>query len=142
MLVKFKKLRPDAVLPTYAKPGDAGLDLVAVDFTIDETGNLCYHTGLAAEIPEGYVGLLFPRSSISKYGLALRNSIGVIDSGYRGDIIAKFGDPYLYQDLRRYQLGDKIAQLIILPYPQIEVVEASELSSTERGSGGFGSTGI
>ena len=137
MEVKIKKLRKEAVSPCYAKAGDAGLDLTAVSKFSDEFGNICYGTGLAFEIPEGYVGLVFPRSSNSKKGLLLTNSVGVIDSGYRGEISFKFkcvgGESY--------DVGDRVGQIIILPYPKIEFVEVEELSETDRGIGGYGSTG-
>ena len=139
MNVKVKKLHELVEIPTYAKPGDAGLDLTAVDISTDEFDNAVVHTGLAVEIPEGYVGLVFPRSSISKYDMHLRNSVGVIDSGYRGEIIVKFG---YKADGTLYKMGDKVAQLIILPYPQITFEEVEELSETERGTGGFGSTTV
>jgi dUTP pyrophosphatase len=139
MNVKVKKLHELVEIPTYAKPGDAGLDLTAVDITTDAYGNIVIHTGLAIEIPEGYVGLVFPRSSISKYDMHLRNSVGVIDSGYRGEIIVKFS---FLPEGNLYSMGDKIAQLIILPYPQITFEEVEELSETERGTGGFGSTTV
>jgi dUTP pyrophosphatase len=139
MKVKLKKLHELVEVPTYAKPGDAGLDLTAVDISKDEQGNMVCHTGIAVEIPEGYVGLVFPRSSISKYDMHLRNSVGVIDSGYRGEIMVKFG---FLPDGKLYSMGDKIAQLIILPYPQITFEEVEELSETERGDGGFGSTTV
>ena len=148
MKVKIKKLDERAVVPSYAKKGDAGLDFTAVNISKDNVGNITYHTGLAIEIPEGYVGLLFPRSSISKKQQFLTNSVGVIDSGYRGEIMAKFkpvmGSYESILDLfesNEYQVGDKIVQLIILPYPQIEFEEVEELSETERGYGGFGHTG-
>lgn len=146
MQVRFKKLNPAAVIPQYAKPGDAGLDLTAQTFehilTHTNGGDvhfLQYGTGLAVEIPEGFVGLVFPRSSISDMGVLLSNSVGVIDSGYRGEIKARFkytGRP----SERVYQPGDRIAQLLILPYPKISPVEAVELTSTARGVGGFGSS--
>jgi len=140
MQVKIKKLHNNAVVPQYAKAGDAGMDLVATE-VIDGYGfSVTYGTGLAMEIPEGYVGLVFPRSSIRKYDLSLTNCVGVIDSGYRGEIQATFrkqtGMPS-----KRYEVGDKIAQMIILPYPSIQFIETDELSDTERGEGGFGSTG-
>lgn len=151
MQVKIKKLHGDAVLPFYSKPGDAGLDLVAVESTKTIDGCYVYKTGIAIEIPEGYVGLLFPRSSISSKSMQLTNCVGVIDSGYRGEVMLKFkmidkGDaetgeqlPIDYRDL--YQPGDKVGQLIIMPYPKIELEWAEELSDTERGEGGYGSTG-
>jgi len=140
MQVKIKKLHNNAVIPQYAKAGDAGMDLVATE-VIDGYGfSVTYGTGLAMEIPEGFVGLVFPRSSIRKYDLSLTNCVGVIDSGYRGEIQATFrkeaGIPS-----KRYEVGDKIAQIIIIPYPAIQFIETDELSDTERGEGGFGSTG-
>lgn len=139
--VKIKKLNPDAVIPKYSKDGDAGLDLTAisVNFTDDY---ISYKTGLAFEIPKGYVGLLFPRSSNSKKDLLLTNSVGVIDSGYRGEIELRF-KPIINNKLEKislYDVGDRIGQIIIIPYPQIEFIESDELSNTERGDGGFGST--
>jgi len=139
MKVKIKRLHKDAVIPSYAKPGDAGLDLVATSIISFDKEQVTYGTGIAVEIPEGFVGLVFPRSSIRKYEQYLSNSVGVIDSGYRGEIQATFNSRY-YADVK-YQVGDKIAQLLILPYPSIEFEEATELSSTDRGEGGFGSTG-
>lgn len=146
MKVKIKKLHPDSVLPTYAKEGDAGLDLVAVSKKIDDFGNIHYGTGLAFEIPKGYVGLVFPRSSICKTELDLTNSVGVIDSGYRGEVTAKF-KPSLSighdnsKPVKSYAIGEKMAQMIIIPYPHIEFEEVDELSETERGENGYGSTG-
>ena len=150
MEVKIKKLHKDAVIPSYAKAGDAGMDLTAVSKYFDEYGNLCYGTGLAFEIPEGYVGLIFPRSSICKNQLLLSNAVGVIDSGYRGEVSFKFKPSnsfpsVLYDtDWERngaYKVGERIGQMIIMPYPQIEFVEVNELSQTERGTGGYGSSG-
>jgi dUTP pyrophosphatase len=140
--VKIKKLHPDAVIPQYAKPGDAGLDLTVVNIADDEYGNIVYHTGIAVEIPDGYVGLLFPRSSNAKTSLVLTNSVGVIDSGYRGEIKLKYaGFERVWVTKNRgvkYQIRDRIGQLIILPYPQIQFEEAEQLSETERGTGGYG----
>lgn len=166
MKVNIKKLHPDAVIPVYAKPGDAGLDLTAISKHV-ETGNndngdyIEYGTGLAIEIPEGYVGLVFPRSSVSKKDLFLANAVGVIDSGYRGEIKLRFkieqqfdvltswetpgimnyeeGGNRFYANI--YAVGDKVGQLIIMPYPQVELMEVRELASSDRGEGGFGSTG-
>ena len=149
MKVKIKKLNEGAIVPSYSKQGDAGMDLTATSISKDNVGNITYHTGLAIEIPEGYVGLLFPRSSISKKQQFLTNSVGVIDSGYRGEIMAKFkpvmGSYESILDLfesNEYEVNDRIVQLIILPYPQIEFEEVEELSNSERGHGGFGSTNI
>ena len=146
MKVKIKKLNESAVIPKYSKAGDAGMDLVATSIEIDKYGNIVYGTGLAFEIPKGYVGLLFPRSSISKYDMNLTNSTGVLDSGYRGEVFFKFKHPNRFTDdfdgkYSTYNIGDRIGQIIILPYPQIEFEEVEELSETDRGIGGFGSTG-
>lgn len=139
MEVKVKKLHKDAVIPTYARLGDAGLDLTAIRIEVDDNRNYVYCTGLAIEIPQGYVGLIFPRSSISKTDMCLRNSVGVIDSGYRGEITLKF-KRYNFGD-KLYNEGDRVGQLIIIPYPNITLVESDELSETERGDGGYGSSG-
>ena len=137
--IKIKKLHKDAVIPSYSKDGDAGMDLTATEI-INETHNIItYGTGLAFEIPKGYVGLVFPRSSIRKYELQLSNSVGVIDSGYRGEVQATFNKTHY--KLENYKVGDRVAQIMILPYPKIELVETNELSNSDRGSGGFGSTG-
>jgi dUTP pyrophosphatase len=145
MKVKIKKLHADAVIPSYAKLGDAGMDLTAISMTgSDEYGNYIYSTGLAIEIPEGYVGLLFPRSSNAKTDLYLTNHVGVVDSGYRGEIMFKFRKFDViknFQEARLYHVGERVGQLMIIPYPQIELEEVEELSSTERGEGGYGSTG-
>lgn len=141
MKVRFKKLNENAVVPAYSKPGDAGLDLTATSKELTNNpqyGFLEYGTGLAVEIPEGHVGLIFPRSSISNTGLILSNSVGVIDSGYRGEIKFRFKHIPGTAD---YNVGDRVGQLIILPYPSIETEEATELNSSERGEGGFGSSG-
>ena len=141
MKIKMKKLHPDAVTPRYAKPGDAGMDLTAV-WMNQEMDLVTYGTGLAAEIPGGHVGLLFPRSSIYKTKMVLTNCVGVIDSGYRGEIMLKFGwyeqTPGEHQV---YQAGDRIGQLIIMPHPKVQFNEVEELSDSDRGAGGFGSTG-
>lgn len=139
MKIKIKRLHPNSVIPTYAKHGDAGMDLTATSKSYDENNNVVYGTGLAVEIPEGYVGLVFPRSSICKKDLFLTNSVGVIDSGYRGEIMAKF--KHTDNLPVEYRVGERIAQLIIIPHPHIEFVLANELSESERGSGGYGSSG-
>lgn len=159
MQVKIKKLSPEAVIPKYSKKGDAGLDLVATSYEYKD-GRHVYGTGLAVEIPSGYVGLVFPRSSICKYDLRLTNSVGVIDSGYRGEIKAVFENDMMYKHKiqhfislcgtlqetqcvhKIYEAGERICQLIILPYPEVTFEEVQELdSNTERGEGGFGSSG-
>ena len=138
MKVKIQRLRDDAVIPRYAKSGDAGMDLTAVwkNQTFDI---VTYGTGLSIEIPDGYVGLLFPRSSIYKTKMSLTNAVGVIDSGYRGEIMMKFK---MTDNRIMYKVGDRVGQLVIMPYPKVEFVEVDELSETSRGSGGYGSTGV
>jgi dUTP pyrophosphatase len=140
MKVRIKKINPLAQIPTYAKDGDAGMDLVATRIISNTTFDVSYGTDLAMEIPNGFVGLVFPRSSIRKYELALSNSVGVIDSGYRGELQATFKKTNGLDSLA-YKVGDRIAQIMIIPYPPIEFDEVDELSDTERGEGGFGSTG-
>tara|TARA_R110000824_G_scaffold88189_8_gene216936 strand:+ start:6078 stop:6506 length:429 start_codon:yes stop_codon:yes gene_type:complete len=141
MRVKVKRLHESAVIPSYAKHGDAAMDLYATNVDYDKYGNLVCHTGLAMEIPEGHVGLLFPRSSISKTPLTLRNSVGVVDSGYRGEVMLKFDREDVDGASNVYSVGDRVGQIMIMPYPQVQFEEAEELSNTERGQGGFGSTG-
>lgn len=137
MKIKIKKLHHEAVIPAYAKDGDAGMDLTCV--SVDQTQMYVeYGTGLALEIPQGYCGLLFPRSSVSKTGQVLCNSVGLVDSGYRGELRLRY---YAQNNDTLYTVGDKVGQLLILPYPSIELEEAKELSSSERAEGGFGSTG-
>jgi dUTP pyrophosphatase len=145
MKIKIKKLHEDAIIPKYAKSGDAGLDLIAVSCNILEdsmTGEdtkVVVDSGIAVEIPEGYVGLIFPRSSIKSTGVRLTNCVGVIDSGYRGSIKAYFD--IIDSSLVYYEKGNKFAQLLILPYPNIEFEETEELTETERGASGYGSSG-
>lgn len=156
MEVKVKKMHPEAVIPSYAKSGDAGLDLTAVSKSVDEFGNTVFDTGLAFEIPEGYVGLLFPRSSNAKTDLRLTNSVGVLDSGYRGSVLFKYrNDNYVKvneEDRKlfsegtlgfrgEYEVGDRVGQLIIMPYPKVKLIEVADLSETERGEGSYGSSG-
>ena len=167
--VNIKKLVPEAVIPTYAHPGDAGMDVTAVSMNVTDK-YIEYGTGLSFELPEGYVMLIFPRSSVSKYDLSLANAVGVLDSGYRGELKLRFKRNYRIENVpsedsdfkatttsivnlgyaNEYQLnacnwynvGDKIGQIMILPYPTINFTQVDDLSDTERGSGGFGSTGI
>ena len=143
MRVNIKKIHPNAVIPSYAKSGDAGMDLVATTIISETLGSITYGLGIALEIPEGFVGLVFPRSSIRKTNLQLSNSVGVIDSGYRGELQATFNKIQGIDNVERenYKVGDRVCQIIIIPYPPIEFNEVSELSNTERGEGGFGSTG-
>ena len=171
MKVHFKKLVQEAQTPKFGKPGDAGADLIAISLDLSREGQIVYGTGIAVEIPEGMVGLIFPRSSIRNYDLSLSNSVGVIDSGYRGEIIVTFninseqliyhkigvvideGDVTKQQDWldsfddeetfrhKLYNVGDRIAQLVIIPVPLVKYTEVDELSETERGTDGHGSTG-
>ena len=141
MEVKIKRLNDKAVMPRYATSGSAGFDLTATSVAPDAYGNIVYYTGLAFEIPEGYVGLLFMRSSVSNTELHLRTAVSVIDSDYRGEVTAKFrcdNDSMMPLD---YNPGDRIVQMVIVQLPQVELEEVDELSETERGTGGYGSTG-
>lgn len=174
MKVNIKKVHVDAKIPQYAKPGDAGMDLTCIKITY-EAECIVYDTGIQMEIPEGHVGLLFPRSSLAKQDLTLSNHVGVLDSGYRGTIMFKYKPNFNYWNSAKdqaffqgdletglftyyetkehehfehviqspcYSLYERVGQIIILPYPNITFEEIGELSLTERGSGGFGSTGI
>ena len=145
MQIKIKRLHNDAKIPTYAKPGDAGMDITATSIT-HTNDYIEYGTGLSFEIPKGYVGLLFPRSSNSKKDLALCNSVGVLDSGYRGEVTFRFKNirrftGELFPQTKEYVVGDKIGQIVVIPYPEVTFVESTDLSKTERGSSGYGSTG-
>ncbi len=141
MKVKVKKLHTNAVAPKFGKPGDAGADLTATSIDTSRGGQVVYGTGIAVEIPEGMVGLVFPRSSVRNFPLIMSNSVGVIDSGYRGEVMVTFNltSKEWFSDL--YKVGDRIAQLVIMPVPLIEYMIVDELSETERGTGGHGSTG-
>jgi dUTP pyrophosphatase len=136
MLLKIKKLHKDAEIPSKAKLGDAAMDLKAVSM-IKRADYIEYGTGLALEIERGNVALIFPRSSISNTGHRLLNSVGVIDSGYRGEIKIRMS----WTDRNAYKLGDRVAQLMVLELPRVLVEEVDELPPSERGDGGFGSTG-
>jgi len=139
MKIKIKKLNENAKIPYYQIAGDAGLDLTATSKKYNiTTDSYIYGTGLSIEIPRGYVGYLFSRSSIYKRSLYLSNSVGVIDSNFRNEIKVIFKRISFKE--HGYEIGDRIAQLIIMPIPHIEFVESDTLSDTER-SGGFGSTG-
>ncbi len=142
MILKFKKLDNKAVSPKSAKSGDAGADLTAISYSIVEEQGILYHNyefGLAIEIPSGYVGLLFPRSSSSKTDLVLANGVGVIDSGYRGSLSARFKQ--VKDDPKVFSVGDRVCQLVVVPYALCDFHEVGELSISERGSGGWGSSG-
>ena len=161
--VKTKILDPSIPTPAlqYAKDGDAGIDLTATSVDYDNDGNVVYGTNRGFEIPDGYVGLLFPRSSNTKKDLLLSNAVGILDSQYRGEVMFKYKtslevsgsvtrhdktkvsltSAMFSRDLKIYNINDRIGQLIILPYPKIQFEEVSELSETDRGTGGYGSTG-
>jgi dUTP pyrophosphatase len=162
MKIHFKKLDEKAVKPKFGKPGDAGADLVATSVDFSRDHQVVYGTGIAVEIPEGMVGLIFPRSSIRDKEITLSNSVGVIDSGYRGEIMVTFNirmDNIIAQEIGEaesleelseqlydlpydvYNIGDRIAQLVIMPVPLARYVEVEELSETQRGEQGHGSTG-
>lgn len=138
MQIKFKRTHPDAKTPYHGTKSAAGYDLYAASVEELPHNVIKYHTGIAVEIPEGYVGLIFPRSSIIKQGLSMSNAVGVIDSDFRNEMSAVF---YKNSDSEVYKPGDRVCQLVIMPIPAIEFIEVDELSETDRGAGGFGSTG-
>jgi len=138
MQIKIKKLNPDAILPTYAHPGDAGLDLCSLEeCTLQPNERKALHTGIAIELEPGYVSLVKDRSGLAvKHGM--HTLAGVIDAGYRGEykiVLINHG-----RQAYTIKKGDKIAQLLIMPVAQAEVKEVPELSDSSRGTGGFGST--
>ncbi len=139
MKINVKKLHPEAKLPAYAHPGDAGMDFFALEkTTIAPKERLIVKTGISIEIPEGYVGLVWDKSGIPlKYGL--KTIGGVIDAGYRGEV----GIGLLNTSDQEYifEAGHKIAQMLIQKVEQVELIEVAELTETQRGTGGFGSTG-
>ena len=142
MRIKIKKLNQDAVIPTHGKQGDAGYDLTAISCESNaEKDYYCYGTGLAMEIPEGYYGAIVPRSSIRKTEAILQNTPGTIDSGYRGEVMVTFKNRDNDGHTAPFKVGERIAQLIIKQYEEVTFEEVDELSETERGEGGHGSTG-
>lgn len=140
--LKVTRLRPDATLPAYAHPGDAGLDLVAAAaVTVDPRERTAVPTGLAVAIPPGWVGLVHPRSGLALHsGLTVVNAPGTIDAGYRGELAVLVVN--LGEEPVDVAVGDRIAQLLLQPVGRAEVVEVDELDDTARGTGGFGSTGV
>ena len=145
MELKIKKLSDKAIMPIRAHNSDAGLDLTTTSITseINECGQfiLVYHSDIAVEIPDGYVGLLFPRSSIAKKSIQFTNAVGVIDSGYRGEIMAKVRNTSGDSIPAVYKVGEKFAQLVIVPYvSDITISEVSKLQESDRGTGGYGSS--
>ncbi|MCQ2219767.1 MAG: dUTP diphosphatase [Prevotella sp.] len=142
MDIKIKKLNENAVIPFYASKNAVGMDLTATSKKWDDNSQVWdYGFGLAMEIPEGYGGFIFPRSSVYKSGLSLSNCVGVIDPDYRGEISAKFREVNWKNENSRYEVGDRIAQIIFIETTKVNFVEVDELSNTERGEGGHGSTG-
>ena len=141
MEIKVRKIDTNASVPKFSHESDGCADLTAVREWRDEWGNLCVGTGISLEIPNGYVGLLFARSSISKTCLILRNHVGVIDAGYRGEVIFKFQESDGLGTYGTYKIGDRVGQIMIIPRPKISYIEASALSESARSEGGFGSTG-
>lgn len=143
MKVKFKKLTSEAKEPYRKHEVDAGFDLVATSKKKVEDGDssfgyMEYGTGLAFEIPEGYAGFIYPRSSISNTGHILSNSVGVIDSSYRGEVRARFRT---VPQSKEYQVGERMCQLVIQKLPYVTFEESNELEESNRGQSGFGSTG-
>ena len=142
MTVKFRKSDPDAVLPAYAHPGDAGMDVRSVEeVTIEPGGRKLVRTGLVMMLPPGYEAQVRPRSGLAlKNGITVLNTPGTIDEGYRGEvgvILANFGtEPF------QVEKGAKIAQIVVAPCTRAEIVETDEVDETIRGTGGFGSTGV
>ncbi len=136
MEVKVKKLHPDAIIPKYAHEGDAGMDVYAISKKETEK-YIEYGTGLSFEVPLGYVMLVFSRSSVTNKDLMLKNSVGVLDSGYRGELVLRF-NKFGKDD---YEVKERVGQIMILPFPQVEFQEADELAESSRGEGGWGSTG-
>lgn len=128
-------------VPEYAHEGDAGLDLRAVEgYLIPAGKSAMVRTGLRVEIPDGYVGLEFPRSGLGSRGITMRNAVGIIDSGFRGEVLC----PLWNTTDKPFEVapGDRVCQLVIMPYERCEVVERAELSDSERGADGYGSTGV
>jgi dUTP pyrophosphatase len=142
LVAKIKKLNENAVIPTKAHPSDAGFDMTATSIKSTEE-YIEYGTGIAMRIPDGHVGLLFPRSSNSKKDLLMCNSVGVIDCHYTGEIKFRFkriANP-MYEGLAIHSLGDRIGQIMIIPYPEVQFDLVDELENTDRGSSGFGDSG-
>lgn len=140
--VKVKKLVPEATIPFYATAGSAGMDVTAIRREYDFKNDCwVYHTGLSFQLPEGYVMLIFPRSSNRKTNHYLANHVGVLDSDYTGELMLMYKCRDSSPEEPPYQVGDRVGQIIIMPYPKVEFLEVEELTKTERGDGGFGSTG-
>lgn len=141
MKIRFKKLRTLAKAPKFAKDGDAGADLTVAHSEWVNENKIRYNFGIAVEIPKGFVGLIFPRSSVHKTGMTLSNCVGVIDSGYRGEISAVFHVGAYHEESPIYQIGERACQLVIVEIPNVDYEESDELSMTDRGVSGYGSSG-
>ena len=143
MTVKFIKLNSNAIVPTYGTPYAAGADLYALpdgEITVNPGETVLVHTGIAIQIPEGYGGFIFARSGIAtKRGLAPANKVGVIDSDYRGEIMVSIHNHSAVA--QTITSGERVAQLVIMPYAKACFCECESLDETERAAGGFGSTG-
>ena len=166
MEIKFKKLDERAVEPYRRFDVDAGFDLTAI-WKKETDKYIVYGTGLAFEIPAGYVGLMFPRSSVTNQDLMLKNAVGVVDATYRGEIMCRFSKyhhdmwmeyemsddgheekPIPVVDIKPvvrkadyYEVGDRVCQMVFMELPKVDLIEADELSDTERGTDGYGSSG-
>lgn len=141
VIVRFRKLRPEAVIPRYMTDGAAGMDLASAStVTVWPGSRELVHTWLAAEIPPGFEAQVRTRSGMAlKYGLVVANSPGTVDSDYRGEIGVIIAN--LDEVAHTISAGERVAQMVIAPVVRAEIVEVEELSATERGAGGFGSTG-
>lgn len=137
--VKIRKVHPDAVIPFRAHATDAGMDVTAISMEMTED-YVEYDTGLQFQLPEGYAMLIFPRSSNSKKDLLLCNSVGILDAGYTGNLKLRFKLMTEGYTEKIYNPGDKVGQIMIIPYPEINFIETEVFNETERGDGGFGST--
>jgi dUTP pyrophosphatase len=142
MTLKFKRIHPDAVLPAYAHPSDAGMDVRSVEeLAIAPGKRALVRTGLVMMLPQLYEAQVRPRSGLAlKHGITVLNTPGTIDSGYRGEVGVVLIN--LGQEEFKVAKGDKIAQLVIAPVTQPEIAEAFDVDETDRGEGGFGSTGV
>ncbi|NDB81388.1 MAG: dUTP diphosphatase [Alphaproteobacteria bacterium] len=140
--VKFKKLHADAKLPVKGSSSAACFDVYATSVEVDENRVATYKLGFSTEIPEGWRGVVVPRSNISKHPWVLANSIGIIDSDYRGEWMVKFKCVSNFLEAVPYGAGDRIAQIYFEKNEDVQFIEVEELDQTERGAGGFGSTGI
>lgn len=156
--IKIKKLAENAVVPKYSCDGDACFDLVATSINVDYEKNIVtFGTGISMQIPKGYAGKIYPRSSIYKTSHWMRNCVGIIDSGYRGEIFIKMsfglkveqskktkdqlGYCSMVKMIDSYKIGDRVAQMMIVENPRVTFTLVDSLEKSERGEGGFGSTG-